>query len=215
MTTDTIVHHACPDCQKKDAMILQLSMSHLGILSQAAIRIELEQMIEPADVLCIDLRKLHELNDILGYSLANRYFGRFARTRMHDEPYMAARPHDLRGQYGGDEVVIACAPGDGMGLLLRMVDALDRLTHELTAEERAAIAAQTGGLVDGFAAVFVLIPNSVDIYHRDWRDGGFVDAGDVQRGIDECGRLKKGHQTGSRATSGRPGTIIGTLEAMR
>ena len=150
----------------------------------------------PRDLICIDLRKLHDLNEVLGYDAANIYFGSFARTRMQDDP---TRCHDTRGQWGGDEVVIACSVGDGIGLLMRLVTALDALTDELTPAQRQAIALRTGGLVEGFCAVFVLIGNSTQLLC------------DAKRGVDECGALKRGNVTGCRSTSGRPGTIIGTL----
>lgn len=193
------------------AIIDELSMSHLGIFSPAAIRRELRLLSTPCDLICIDLRKLHDLNEVLGYDVANRYFGIFARTRMHDELHIATRSHDIRGQWGGDEVVIACSAGDGTGLLMRLVNALDMLSAGLPPAQRLAMATRTGGLVDGFAAVFVLIPNSTDVYRREWIDGGWVDAGDAARGVDECGLLKKGNVTDCRSTSGKPGTIIGTL----
>lgn len=184
---------------EQQSVIDELSMSHLGILAPAATRRALRLMTEPCDLICIDLRKLHDLNEVLGYDIANRYFGVFARTRMHDEPCIAPRPHDVRGQWGGDELVIACAVDDGLGLLMRLVAALDALTAELTPAQRHALAQRTGGLVSGFAAVFVLIPNSTRPLC------------DAARGIDECGALKKGSVTGNRSTSGKPGTIIGTL----
>lgn len=193
------------------AIINELSMSHLGIFSPAAIRRELRLLSTPCDLICIDLRKMHDLNEVLGYDVANRYFGIFARTRMHDELHVAARSHDIRGQWGGDEVVIACAAGDGAGLLMRLINALDVLSAGLTAPHRRAMHERTGGLVDGFAAVFVLIPNSTDVYRREWINDGWADAGDAARGVAECGRLKAGNVTGSRSTSGKPGTIIGTL----
>lgn len=191
----------------------QLSRSHLGILSSAAIRMALETMTTPVDLICIDLRKLHDLNDVLGYDVANRYFGTFARTRLHDELYLPPRRHDIRGQWGGDELVIATAPGDGMGLIMRMVLALDALTAELTPEQRQAITMRTGGLVDGFCAVFVLITNSTDPYHRVWDGETWSDAGDAARGVAACGPLKAGPVTGCRSTSGKPGTIIGSIAA--
>jgi hypothetical protein len=174
----------------------ELSVSHLGILSPAAIRRSLRLMAGPVDLICLDFRKLHDLNDILGYDVANVYYGRFARTRQHDE---TGRMADTRGQWGGDELVIACALGTGLGLLSRLVSALDELTGELTSEQRAAMFERTGGLIDGFAATFVLIEQSLH---------PLIDAA---RGITRCGELKKGNVTGCRSTSGKPGTIIGSF----
>ncbi len=184
----------------QQAVIDELSYSHLGILSSAAIRRALRLIDGPRDLICLDLRKLHDLNEVLGYDAANVYFGTFARTRLHDD---ATRCHDTRGQWGGDEVVIACSVGSGIGLLMRLVAALDALTADMTPAQRQAIALRTGGLVDGLCAVFVLIENSSNLLY------------DAKRGIDECGNLKKGNVTSSRSTSGKPGTIIGSLEAKR
>lgn len=194
-----IAHATTSTVAELHAIINELSMSHLGIFSPAAIRRELRLLDTPCDLICIDLRKMHDLNEVLGYGVVNRYFGVFARTRMHDELHVAARSHDIRGQWGGDEVVIACGIGDGAGLLMRLINALDVLSAGLTATHRRAMHERTGGLVDGFAAVFVLIPNSAHPLR------------DAARGVDECGRLKAGNVTGSRSTSGKPGTIIGTL----
>lgn len=182
--------------QEQQAVIDELSVSHLGILSPAAIRRALRLMAGPVDLICIDFRKLHDLNDLLGYDVANVYFGRFARTRQHDD---TGRPADTRGQYGGDEIVIACAPGDGQGLLSRLVQALDELTQELTPAQRDAMAERTGGLIDGFCAAFVLI------------EGSHYPLIDATRGITQCGALKAGPVTQSRSTSGKAGTIIGGL----
>ncbi len=184
---------------EQQAVIAELSYSHLGILAPAAIRRALRLIDSPRDLICIDLRKLHDLNEVLGYDIVNIYFSQFACTRMHD----ATRDHDVRGQWGGDEIVIACQVGDGHGLLMRLVTALDALTAELTPAQRQAIALRTCGLVEGFCAVFVLIESSGDLLC------------DATRGIRECGELKKGNVTGSRSTSGKPGTIISSLEAKR
>lgn len=179
--------------------IRELSRSHLGILSGPAIRRELRLLETPCDLIALDFRKLHEWNDILGYDLANRFFGDLCRTREHTRRRSELRMQDVRGQWGGDEIVIACAVGSGRGLLLRLVRALDDLSAQLSTNQRQAIVTATGGLIDGFAAVFVLIESS---------RCPLVDAA---RAVAECGELKRGIQTGDRATSGRPGTIIGTL----
>jgi hypothetical protein len=198
--------------QEQQAVIDELSISPIGILSPAAIRRALRLMPGPIDLICLDFRKLHEWNDILGYDLSSAYFGRFCRTRQvvaHRSPERRNPPPsplqggyrgvDVRGQYGGDEIVIAVAPGDGPGLVTRLVEALDELTAELPLRARVAMHERTGGLIDGFAAAIVLIPGS---HHP------LIDAA---RGITETGRLKAGRQTGERASSGAAGTIVATL----
>jgi GGDEF domain-containing protein len=190
----TLYHETTTPAELK-AIIDELSTSHLGILSPAAIRLELARETGPVDLIALDFRKLHEWNDILGYDVANVYFGAFARTRLDE-----GRAADVRGQWAGDEVVIACAAGDGLGLLLRLIRALSELSEQLGVTDRATIQRRTGGLLDGFAAVFVLIPGSTHVL------------ADAERAIVECGILKRGVETGDRATSGRAGTIVGTLD---
>lgn len=181
--------------------IAELSSTHLGVLSGPAIRRALRQMPGPVDLIALDFRKLHEWNELLGYDLATRYFAQFCQTRTRARRATDRRALDVRGQWGGDEIVLAVAAGSGLGLLLRLVRALDTMTEQLTPEQRAAIEARTGGLLSGFAAVLVLIERST------------VPIVDAARAVQECGALKAGgRQTGERATSGRPGTIIGTMQ---
>jgi len=184
---------------EKEAEIAELSYSHLGILSAAAIRRRLRMMHDAVDIIAIDWRKLHDWNELLGYDVANAYFGEFCCARRHDA---TGRQPDTRGQWGGDEIVIACRAGDGQGLLFRLIQALDELSAELTPAQRAAMHTRTNGMIDGFCAVFCLIENSR------------YPLTDAARGIAECGELKKGNVTDYRSTSGKPGTIIGTLEAL-
>ena len=185
---------------QQQAAIAELSASPLGILSGPAIRRALRTMPGPIDVIALDFRKLHEWNELLGYNVASEFLARFCQTRSRARRRGDRRALDVRGQWGGDEIVIACAAGSGQGLLMRLVWALDRLSAQLTAGQRAAIAERTGGLIDGFAAVFVLVERS---------HAPLVDA---SRAVDECGVLKRGRQTGERAGSGATGTIIGTIQ---
>lgn len=188
---------------RQQAHIAELRASPLGILSGAAIRCDLRAWRGQADVIAVDWRKLHEWNEILGYDLATQFFAEFCRTRAANRRRDDHRSADIRGQWGGDEIVIAVAPGGGRGLLMRLIRALDELSAQLSAEQRAKIVAQTGGLIDQFSAVFVLI------------EGSSCPIVDAARAVAECGQLKSGgRQTGDRATSGRPGTIVATLPAL-
>ena len=215
MNTNILAQHSTPELialiVEQQAIINELSHCHLGIMSGGGIRRALSRLTGPVDIIAIDWRKLHEWNDILGYDGSNVFFAQFAQTR-HTTDRRATmhthRPLDVRGQWGGDELVFAVGAGDGIGLLMRLIASLDALTAQLNAGQRAAITTCTGGLVDGFCIVAVLIPNSTDVYHRDTYGR---DAGDVARAVAECGRLKAGTTTGARATSGAAGTIIGTL----
>ncbi len=195
---------------EQQSVIAELSQSHLGIMSGSAIRRALRLADGPLDIIACDWRKLHEWNDIIGYDMSNVFIAEFAQTRRGRDRRRGnpSARCDLRGQWGGDELVFAVTAGQGIGLLLRLVRALDALSSRLSDVQRARITEQTSGLINEFAGVFVLVPNSTDLYHRDARGR---DAGDVARAVAECGRLKAGNVTGQRATSGRSGTIIGTL----
>lgn len=194
-------HHTTPDLHYRIKELEmeneELRYSHLGILSGPAIRRALRLMQAPVDVVAIDFRKLHEWNDLIGYDPSTQFFAEFVKARQG----LDGRRRDVRGQWGGDEIVIATDVGQGFGLIFRMVQMLDRLSAELPAATRTAMAERTGGLIDGFAAVFVLVSKSRWPLH------------DAKRAVDECGVLKSGNQTGSRATSGKPGTIIGSIGA--
>ncbi len=187
---------------QQQAAIAELSRSPLGILSGPAIRRALRQMPGPVDLIAFDFRKLHEWNDVLGYDVSSNYLAKFCQTRTRTRRRGEARPLDVRGQWGGDEIVLAVAAGNGRGLLMRLVWALDTMTERLTDEQRTKITHNTGGLITGFAAVFVLV------------EGSGAPLVDAARAVSECGVLKSGgRQTGERATSGRPGTIIGSIAA--
>jgi hypothetical protein len=185
-----------------EALVNAYGTSHLGILSGAAIRYELAQLHTPVDLLVYDWRKQNEWNSILGWDAGNAPMGQSARIdyagidRRH-----ATRRIDLRGQYGGDEIVIACDVGDGRGLLLRLLRELITLNAGLSPAQHQAISDRTGGLITGFAVAAVLVEGSTHALL------------DAARAVDMTGVLKKGVQTGTRATSGAAGTIIGTLKA--
>lgn len=176
--------------------------SHLGILSGPAIRYELSLLTTPVDLFVFDWRKQNEWNGILGWTPANHYIGQAARADYAGpDQRHRTRAVDLRGQWGGDEVVMAVDAGDGRGLLTRVLRELLVLNAGLSAEHRAKIAEKTGGLISGFCIAAVLIEHT------------YCALADAERAIDATGTLKTGAITGSRATSGRAGTIVTSLEA--
>ncbi len=178
--------------------------SHLGILSGPAIRYELAQIAEPVDLLMVDWRKLNTWNDVLGFNLANDFMGRAARVPWDGvDRRLVPRRIDLRGQYGGDELLFAVDVGCGGGLRGRFLAELDALTAELTAEQRARAELKTGGLIDCFCVAAVLI------------EGSTHPLADAARAIEQVGELKAGRITGNRDTSGARGTVLGELEATR
>jgi hypothetical protein len=176
------------------------SQSHLGILSGPAIRHELSLLHTPVDLLVYDWRKAHEWIDILTWDGANAPLGQSARIdyagidRRH-----ATRTIDLRGQYGGDEIVMAVDAGDGRGLLTRLLRELITMNRALTPAQKADISDRTGGLITGFCVAAVLVESTGHALT------------DAARAVDMTGVLKRGTQTGTRATSGAAGTVIGRL----
>lgn len=184
------------------ARLAAYGRSHLGILSGPAIRYELSLLTTPVDLFVFDWRKQNEWNGILGWTPANYYIGRAARAdyagpdQRHHQ-----RAVDLRGQWGGDEIVMAVDAGDGRGLLARVLRELIALNLSLSAEQRTKITEKTNGLIGGFCIAAVLIEHTCSAL------------ADAERAIDATGTLKAGVVTGSRATSGRAGTLITSLEA--
>lgn len=175
--------------------------SHLGILSGPAIRYELAQLDRPVDVLAFDWRKLHEWNEIMGYSPSNAFFGRAVRT-YYEGPDRRTTPRalDLRGQWNGDEIVCAVDAGHGRGLLARLLAELAIMNREMSVSHRSAILRRTGGLIEGFAIAAVLIESSTHPLQ------------DAARAVDATGTLKAGIVSGTRATSGARGTVLGRME---
>jgi hypothetical protein len=194
--------HSTRTLEESEALVTAYSQSHLGILSGPAIRYELSRLMTPVDILAIDWRKLHEWNDLIGRKPANDAMSQAARVdyagidRRH-----TARRIDLRGQYDGDELVMAVDPGHGLGLLTRLLRELLAMNAALTAVQISAITARTGGLISGFAVAAVLI------------EGSRTPLLDAARAVAATGVLKAGLQTGARATSGARGTVIGRLPA--
>jgi hypothetical protein len=186
--------------QALETQVAAYGRSHLGILSGAAIRYELAQLTGPVDLVVFDWRKQNEWNAILGWNPANVFLGRAARVdyagvdRRH-----TTRQIDLRGQYGGDEVVMAVDVGCGLGLFQRLLREVAAMNKELSPLHRAEILARTGGLVCGFSVAAVLVEGSTHALR------------DAARAIDATGELKKGCVTGERATSGARGSVLGRM----
>lgn len=193
------------------ARVKVLSASHLGILSSAAIRLELAQLTTPVDLLVIDWRKLHEWNAMLTWDGANVAFGHAARVDYAGvdrravargaDRRLTPRAIDLRGQYGGDELVMAVDIGHGRPLLARLLRELIVMNAALTAAQVADISDRTGGLISGFCVAAILVEGSRHALL------------DAARAIDATGVLKAGVQTGSRASSGARGTVLGRIDA--
>ena len=174
--------------------------SHLGILSGPAVRYELAQLCGPVDLVIFDWRKQNEWNAVLGWNPANVFLSQAARVDYAGiERRHAERTIDVRGQWGGDEVVIAVDAGQGRGLLIRLLRELVTMNAALTPAQVASIRTKTGGLISGFCVAAVLIESSTQPLE------------DATRAIDATGVLKAGHNTGCRATSGARGTVVARL----
>lgn len=192
--------HSTRTIEELEILVTAYGRSHLGILSGPAIRHELSLLTLPCDIIALDWRKLHEWNDLIGRAPASAAMGRAVRTdyagidRRH-----ATRTLDLRGQYDGDELVIAVDAGSGIGLLRRLLRELATMNALLTDANRTAIRDRTGGLLSGFSIAAVLV------------EGTTRASADAARAVDATGELKKGRQTGTRASSGAVGTVIGRL----
>lgn len=174
-----------------------LSRTHLHNLAPAALRWQLRiwsMLRKPCAIIALDIRKLHDMNALLGYSTANDLIRELVSVRQHGQR------RDLIGQWGGDEFLIALANAGAWPLVVTRLEArLIELSARLTPEQRDAITERTGGLVDGLHAAISIIPLTHDAY------------GAAIRAVDATGPLKDGHQTGSRSTSGAVGTISQVL----
>lgn len=173
-----------------------LRQSHLGVLSPAAIRSELRKAQwwaclrrhQRYDVIAIDIRKMHQLNEVLGYDYANRMIQRWLTSTL--------RADDIAGQWGGDEIVLAPYSGQGDGVVKRLIDAAQNITNTMSEQERNELRIKTGGLVDGFHIAASMVYDTPYLYDA------------AVSALDDANRLKSGRETGDRATSGAVGTII-------
>jgi hypothetical protein len=176
-----------------ESQLNRYKFSHLGILSGPAIRDALANLTGAWDIICLDIRKMHQLNEALTWSGANLHLVKpFVQTRRAD-----GRPVDIAGQWGGDEVVFAVPAGDGRGFVRRLLSAAQSLTDGLSREQRAFLRHQTGGLVDGLCVALVCVEGV---------DSDYLDV--TEKALDLANVLKEGTATGERATSGAKGTIV-------
>lgn len=174
------------------ALVAALSISNFGTLTPPATRQALAALPGPADVIALDIRKMHELNAVLGWDPTTALIAAFLACR-----HAPGRAPDILGQWGADEFVIAVPAGDGPGMLGRLLRQAAALTARLTTAQRAALHTATGGLVDGLSFAAVLI------------EGSAAPLDDAARAIVLVNQQKNaGAQTGARATSGAAGTLM-------
>jgi hypothetical protein len=174
------------------ALVATLSVSNFGTLTPPATRQALAALPGPADIIGLDIRKMHELNAVLGWDATTAIVAELLACRQ-----APGRIPDILGQWGADEFVIAVPAGDGAGVLGRLLRQAGALTARLSVAQRAALSASTGGLIDGVSFAAVLVPDST------------APLGDAARAIVLVNQQKStGAQTGSRATSGARGTLL-------
>lgn len=183
--------------------VRMLSRSNFDNLSPAALRWQLRLWSlfrRPCAIIALDIRKLHDLNAVLGYSTSNGLIRDLISARQHQRSGHARRWLDLVGQWGGDELVMALADPRGRERVLRHLEArLLELSARMTPEQRQALHDRTGGLVDGLHAAISIVPHTRDAY------------GAAGRAIDATGPMKEGRLTGERSTSGAVGTVMQVL----
>lgn len=181
--------------------VRSLSLCEFG-LSKAALKWQLtiwSWRRIPCTVIAVDFRKLHDINALFGYTNGNKMMKTLAAVRTHDKDGHKRR-HDIIGQYGGDEHILALRDPKAWPMVLDRFRANMRAaTEAMTPAERRVLFERTGGLVDGLHAAISVVPYTRDAY------------GAAVRAIEATGPMKDGAQTGSRSTSGAVGTIMQVL----
>jgi len=175
--------------------IMSMSRSHFGTLSPVATRLLLRALSilrVPVSVVVYDIRKMHELNAVMGYANSNILVARLTKVRQSD----------IIGQYGGDEFVVISRPGAGSRIAWRIIEKAKEITAQIDPAKRDALNLRTGGIVDGLTVAITYSNYSTNALR------------DTVRGVDETERLKEHNasMTGNRATTGNAGTLISEME---
>jgi GGDEF domain-containing protein len=180
-------------------VIYTLSQGSFGVLSPAALRLKLwaySLCHIPCAVFALDIRKLHELNTVFGYSQAGLLVQDLVRVRL-----LPGRVRDFIGQYGGDEfVAVVVTPRAAESVKDRILQRAQAITDRMTPEQRETLLTCTGGLVDGLHVAMGIVSSTTDA------------AGMAKIALDQVNAAKSGAWNGSRATSGQVGTIIVTVK---
>lgn len=176
--------------------VCSMSTSRLGVFSQTATRSYLKLLSVfrvPVSIVAYDIRKMHELNAVLGYSNSNILIARLTKIRR--------RKVDFIGQYGGDEFVVVSRPGVGSLIAKRIMDRAQEMSLEISQEQRDSLKQRTCGLMDGLYVSIAFTDVTRDAL------------GTASLLVDETERLKEqgALMTGSRATSGNVGTLCSEL----
>lgn len=179
--------------------IAALQRSQMGVFGPTALMLRL--MLYSALkirvwVIGLDIRKMQGLNKVGSMSNTNALIGKLLAV---------LRKNDLVGQMYGDEFVIVgrYSPHGPYKALRRLLRRRDEINDNLPKEFRSALCSHSGGLIDGLHMAICVIDDTDDAY------------GAAKYAIDKTGPIKAGNETGDRATSGQPGTVILRLEGVK
>lgn len=198
MLTNLVIFVLCCIIVAQWAYIRYLSGTHFRVPGPQATRLHLRLwslMRRPCAVLALDVRKLHTLNIVLGYSASTELVAQLVQIRRLPG---RGRP-DFVGQWGGDEFLIRVPPGAAWLVAQRIRGRADELTERMTPAQRLALREHTGGLVDGLCVAIAVVEWTNDAYDA------------ARRAIDHTDVLKAGRVTGDRATSGAVGHVWGVV----
>jgi GGDEF domain-containing protein len=178
---------------------LQRSHLHPGVFSQKAGRMRLAWyglLRVPGALVAFDIRGMHTLNAVLGYSQANRMLSRLLGV--------CSTRRDIVATWGGDEFIVFIPYGklgDANNLVGRLTGKAKELSAEIPEFEITQLIKWTGGIIDGLhlsAAIVEYTRNPLQA---------------AQRAVDETEVIKvRGAKiTGRRETTGNKGTLLSVI----
>lgn len=148
----------------------------------------LEALRIPCAVIVLDIRGMHELNAVLGYTVSNKIIAHIIRV------------HDWRMQFGGDEIVIFipfAKPGTASKIMNRILSRCQSFTAEMPQSQRNELSQRTNGKIDGIHVAIIAIEKTTRPLSS------------VHKALNELETMKETGATitGNRATTGNPGTL--------
>lgn len=148
----------------------------------------LEALRIPCAVVVLDIRGMHELNAVLGYTVSNKVIAHIIRV------------HDWRMQFGGDEIVIFipfAKLGTANKIMQRILDRCQAFTSELPQSKRNELSQRTNGKIDGLHVAIISVEKTNHAYTT------------TTKALNELETMKESGATitGNRATTGNKGTL--------
>jgi GGDEF domain-containing protein len=142
----------------------------------------------PCAVVVLDIRGMHELNAVIGYMVANKVIAHVIRV------------HDMRCQFGGDEIVIFipfAKPGTAKMIASRIIERCKQFTITMEHEKRKELHMRTAGKIDGLHVAIISVDNTSNALIT------------THKALNELETIKENGATitGNRATTGNPGTL--------